>query len=207
MQLNSERVTEVYRLLLALPRANHETPARKLPWNGVYVFFQRGETCQLERQTIDRIVRVGTHRIQDRFRKRILQHYGGNKNGSVFRKHLGAALLRRANAVDPRLADWLRQGKSTFAEVEAAVSRVLRDDFIFCCVEVEDQEKRQAIERGLIALLAQYPLGQPSNSWLGKYAASNEIRRSGLWNTQYLRAEPMSLEEFDLLRQLVRSSL
>ncbi len=151
----------------------------------------------------DRIVRIGTHRVDGRFSKRIRQHYGnrnslrGNKNGSIFRKHLGAALVRKKNPRDPRLKDWLSQGGPSFTEIEEFVSETLRSMFTFVFIPVEQSERRLILERGLIALLAKYPLGGSSKQWLGYHAASKEIRNSGLWNTQHIDATPLSDNEYD----------
>ena len=43
-------------------------------------------------------------------------------NGSVFRKNLGGALLRKKDPPDPRLTEWLRQGGESFPELEEEVS-------------------------------------------------------------------------------------
>lgn len=52
----STNLTEsVYTLLSLLPRFNHLTPRKILPYNGIYIFYERGETIG----TTDRIVRVG----------------------------------------------------------------------------------------------------------------------------------------------------
>jgi len=204
---------ELYALIGLLPRWNHQTAKMQLPQNGVYVFFERGETLQWRGTVKERMVRVGTHRKNGRFKDRIRQHYGnarslgGNKNGSVFRKHLGGALLRRANPHDDRLREWVKQGGLSFAEVEEMVSCVLRENFTFSCFRVDQQVERLALEKGLIALLAQHPLGQPSADLLGRYAASDEIGRSGLWNTQHIDARPLTAGEFHRLEQLVKASL
>lgn len=108
--------------------------------------LRKGKIVSAGDKVLDRIVRVGTHREDGRFRDRIRQHYGnsgslgGNKNGSVFRKHLGGALLRRSNQRDPRLKDWLRQGGPSFEQVEAMVSLLLRDEFSFVCFRVDQRE-------------------------------------------------------------------
>jgi len=105
------------------------------------------------------------------------------------------------------LTDWLAQGSPSFPEVEEMVSRVLREKFTFCCFGVDQRRERLSLERGLIALFAQYPLGQPSPNWLGRFAASEKIRRTGLWNTQHIDAEPLTGEEFRRLEQLVKAAL
>ena len=73
---------------------------------------------------------LGTHKSDGRFKGRIRQHYGakqslnGNKNSSLFRKHIGGALLRRENFHDNRVKAWLTQDSSTFREVEELVRAV-----------------------------------------------------------------------------------
>ncbi len=66
--------------------------------------------------------------------------------------------------------------------------------------------ERLSLERGLIALLARYPLGPPSNEWLGRHAVHPLIARSGIWNTQHVDAESLTLEELELLTELARGS-
>src|SRR5215213_2216752 len=96
-------ISSLYAALIQLPRRDHHTPPRELPPNGIYAFFERGETIPWPGGTTDRIVRVGTHKVDGNFPGRIRAHYGrvrslgGNKNGSVFRKHLGGALLRQTD--------------------------------------------------------------------------------------------------------------
>jgi hypothetical protein len=141
------------------------------------------------------------------------QHYGsdsslgGNKNSSVFRKHVGGALLRRANPRDPRLERWLTQDAPTFPEVEAQVSKVLRENFTFVCFRADDRHERLSLERGLISLLAQTPLALPSPGWLGHDAAASEIRLGGLWNTQHVCSAPLAQHEILRVEELVRASL
>src|SRR5665647_2597967 len=142
--MHRQAITEqVYNLLLNLPRHNHLTPRIGLPLNGIYVFYETGEKCLLNGCEIDRIVRIGTHKSDGRFPGRIRQHYGkvnslrGNKNSSVFRKHVGSALLYRNNPDDIRLNDWIIQNGPTFSEIEEQVSRELRNRFTFVCFSVD----------------------------------------------------------------------
>ena len=209
----SQIVDEIYGLVEQLPRFDSQTPAEELPENGIYFFFERGETVKWRGKVVDRIVRVGTHMKDGRFKKRIRQHYGnvkslhGNKNGSVFRRVLGGALLRKDDPNDPRLKDWETQGGPSFAEVEERTSQVLRSNFTFCCLRVDSGEERKNLESGLIGLLAQHPLAKFSEEWLGKYAASEEIKRTGLWNTQHVNGDPLLFEEFQRVGQLVEETL
>ena len=209
--MNNEQITiEVYSMLSRLPKHNHHTPKKELPVNGIYIFYEKGEICSLGESKTDRIVRVGTHKSDGRFPGRIRQHYGqvnslrGNKNSSVFRKHIGSALISRTNRDDPRLKDWIEQGEPGTSEIEELVSVELRNNFTFVCFPVDTKEERLSLESGLIALLSQFPLGQPSDNWLGKYAARPEIGNSGLWNTQHISSTPLSMIQLERLKRLVR---
>jgi hypothetical protein len=175
----------IHEILDLLPLYDFRTPMRRLPRNGVYFFFEQGEFCRKFEVIRPRIARVGTHRKQDRFRSRIRQHFRGNKNGSVFRKHLGGALLRRRNIEDSRLDKWLRQNTPTFKEVEEFVDNELAAHFTFKCVTVADKKERLDLEERLIATLAKCTACEPSKNWLGLHAVSGEIRQSGLWNVQH----------------------
>lgn len=140
--MNSYMTEHLYNLICKLPRYNYETPRNQLPHNGVYIFYERGQTLNINNCVADKIVRIGTHKKDNRFRRRMREHFGnvsslkGNKNGSVFRKHLGGALLRKDNPEDPRLKVWLTQDGPSFLEVEEAVSSVLRNNFTFSCFQV-----------------------------------------------------------------------
>ncbi len=203
---------QVYKAINTLPRYNHLTPKEELPDNGIYIFFENGENVWIDGKEVNRIVRIGTHKSDGLFKKRIRQHYGainslnGNKNGSVFRKHLGGALLRRMNIEDVRLNEWLTQDGLSYREVEEMVSLVLRQNFTFSCFRVDNIEERLELESAIIALLAQFHLGEPSHNWLGKYAASEKILQARLWNIQHITSSPMTLEQFDKLCDLINIS-
>lgn len=203
------RTLELHRLAHELVRYDHHVERKVMPANGIYLFFERGEGVDGGNHRLDRIVRVGTHNQDGNFPGRIRTHYGnraklgGNKNSSVFRKHLGGALMRRDYPEDPRLQPWLKQDGPTFEELEAEVSRALHSDFTFVCFAVATKEDRLRLESGLIALLAQHSAGAPSAQWLGHHANAPEIRRTGLWNTRCVDSAPLSDGDWDLLRELM----
>jgi hypothetical protein len=89
------------------------------------------------------------------------------------------------------------------SDVEAAVSGVVRDSFSFACIAVPDKDERLALERRLIALLSITPLAQPSPGWLGRHSYHPAVRHSGLWNTQHVDAEPLTVLELTRLQHLV----
>jgi hypothetical protein len=209
--LGIEITKRIYELMLSLPRHDYRVARGFLPYSGIYTFFEHGETAPLDDTIVDRIVRVGTHNKDGNFPGRIRQHYGnvnslgGNKNGSVFRKHLGGAIIRRQNPDDHRLFQWTKQMGDSYKEIETEVSQTLRQYFTFVCFSVESGEDRHNLERGLIAQLARYPLYQSSSQWLGHYAVSPEIAHCGLWNVQYTDDAPMTTNELLLLERLVAS--
>ncbi len=195
----------IHELSEQLPLHDSRTPTTRLPRDGIYFFYEGGELCPHGDVIRPRIIRVGTHREHGRFPSRIRQHFGGNKNGSVFRKHLGGALLRSGNTNDSRLKKWLKHDTPTFKDVEKLVTNKLTADFTYRCIAVEDKKVRLDLEERLIATLAKCPGCKPSTKWLGRYAASEEIRESGLWNVQHIYSNKrMTQQHLSSLRELAR---
>ncbi|WBY01538.1 hypothetical protein PE066_19060 [Ramlibacter tataouinensis] len=178
-----------------------------LPKRGVYFFREPGE---LRRDgSTPRIVRVGTHGLAEGAKStlwgRLRTHAGtrsggGNHRGSIFRLHVGAALLARE---DCSLPSW-GSGSTRPTEVRsnpallAAEAGIERAVSAYICsmsilwVAVPDEpgasSQRGYIERNAIALLSNRfdPLDPPSAGWLGHHSARSEIRRSGLWNFNHV---------------------
>ena len=185
------------------------------PERGVYFVFEPGE----ERTTSGsglRVVRVGTHGLKARSRStlwgRLRTHRGvvrgqneggGNHRGSVFRLHVGTALIRRDDWPDSVAGQW---GVGQSAEkalrdrecpLEQAVSEHIRGMSVLW-VGVDDtpgpESLRGYIERNSIALLSNHnhqdgPIDPPSNAWLGGWAANDGIGHSGLWNINHTTEE------------------
>jgi hypothetical protein len=181
--------TSIHEIIEPLPLNRYPISKRDLPDNGLYLFYEEGERFHADDQARDRIARVGTHREQDRLPDRISIHFHGDKNSSVFRRHLGGAIIRRENPSDPRLQQWLEQDTPTFADIEEKVSRELQEHFRFRCVKVEDRNERIELEERLIATLAKCSTYHPSHNWLGLFAISEKIRESGMWNEQHVDSE------------------
>ena len=203
MEIRNELITQqLYELVRQydFSRFNHVFDKKSLPSSGIYLFFEKGEKITIDNREYDRIVRVGTHVKDGNFPGRIRQHYSGNKNGSVFRKHLGGAIIRKENLDYPRLSDWLKQKGSTYKDIEEKVSQYLRDNFTFVCFKVTEKDDRLTLESALIALLSQYPLGKPSQTWLGRHAFSPIIRYTGLWNTRETDKMPLDENQLDKIR-------
>jgi hypothetical protein len=95
-----------------------------LPTRGVYFFREPGER-RASRPDEMRIVRVGTHAVSANSKSklwgRLRAHRGaldgsGNHRGSIFRLHVGAALLQRDSATVGDVPTWA-SGQSAPREV------------------------------------------------------------------------------------------
>ena len=174
---------------------------RDLPVRGVYFFFDPRERRGAGEEL--RVVRVGTHALKrgsrSTLRGRLRQHLGsnsgrGNHRGSVFRLHVGAALLHRAGL---ELTTWGVGGSVTPGvrlserKHEQLVSRYM-GELEVVTLEVLDEpgpaSLRGYIERNAIALLASEGrrVDPPSPSWLGHASQRESVRASGLWNVRHV---------------------
>jgi len=201
---NSEHLCEqLDKLLNALPAFTE--PSRVPFSNGLYFFYEKGETS---RHAPDgRIVRVGNHpRSQDSLKRRLRMHYSGSKNGSVFRKFLGGAILRRMDPNSPCLqprpgqGHWEKQDMHACENckpIERQVSQLLKSSFWFRCIEIEKRDLRNTLEKKLIATISLCPICKPSDNWLGKFAYSDNVRNSGLWNSDYVFDQQETLHNFE----------
>ena len=183
------------------------------PQRGVYFFFEDGELR--DDGVPPRVVRVGTHALRrlstTTLWGRLSQHKGttggstpggGNHRGSIFRLHVGTALLARG--------DWPKQvrdswsvgsiARSEVREAEYALEHAV-SDYIgampFLWLAVDDtpgpQSDRGVIERGAIALLSNLDrpvIDAASANWLGRVADRRLIRDSGLWNVNHTQDPP-----------------
>jgi hypothetical protein len=203
------RLYELLGILAAQPgqgRALSEYTGRS-PWpkRGVYFFREPGEH-RSALPSMPRIVRVGTHAVSagsksslwGRLRAhRGSQEGGGNHRGSIFRLHVGAALLERDREVIGELPTWAEGSsapkviRASEATHERRVSEYIGTMSVLW-VDVPDEpgpESRRAyIERNAIALLSNglEPLDPPSDGWLGLCSPRAAIRRSGLWNLNHV---------------------
>lgn len=176
----------------------------KWPERGVYFFFEPYENRSLESNQM-RVVRVGTHMVSKgskaSFWHRLHTHRGtedgrGNHRGSIFRLHVGEAIIRRSNDEIP-VPTW-GIGQSASEEVrkkevwlEKEVSKYLGKTLLLW-LEVPDNpgpdSDRAYIERNSIGLLSGSgnPLDIPSKTWLGNFSSCDPIRKSGLWNVNHV---------------------
>jgi hypothetical protein len=189
------------------------------PNRGVYFFFD-----ERERRADDGLrVRVGTHALRPRDRTtlwgRLRNHRGnvggrlpggGNHRGSVFRFHVGAALLAMTGDPGGLLPVWMNRAPENGQipeleyETECLVSRYIRD-LPFLWVAVLDDpgplSDRRVIESNSIALLstAGREIDPPGEEWLGHHARNIALIQSGLWNVNHVdeRYDPDFLATFE----------
>ena len=207
-----EACRQIHSALVELPLL--VSPADVPFGDGLYFFYEDGETS--EHAPDGRVVRVGNHPHSDgSLRKRLAQHFSGRKNGSVFRKFLGGALLRRRDPDCPCLAPapgkghWELQDAKTCPRcqpLEADVSALLRTSFRFRCVMIEDRPERNELEELLIATLDACPVCRASPSWLGHYAYSDKVKTSGLWNSRGVGGPAISRHQLERFQNLARAS-
>lgn len=217
---------EFYRMLDELAelrggiRPLREFTSGSCPRQGVYFFFEDGE---VRRNGCGRIVRVGTHALTATGMATLwgrLRHHLGRRGGrtpgsgshraSVFRRHVGTALILRDHLPEELLKSWLdRHGphegwESQEIEIEMAVSRHIGGMPVLL-LGVPDWADRGYVERNSIALTSRLAAGLdlPSHGWLGHYAVRNEIPQSGLWNVEHVtaRCDPGFLATLERLVQ------
>lgn len=188
----------LHKLFWQLPRYHFNT-INDIPWNnGIYIMFETNENYG----SGERIVRVGTHKADGRLKKRLRDHFlSQNKNGSIFRKNVGKAILYKEN--NPLLALWTSdRTDEALDETEAQVSEYLHKNISFICFPVSSKEQRLRYEEGIISVLNQTENFLPSDNWLGLYSPVASVKGSGLWLTQGLNGIPLTYEEFLSIAQL-----
>jgi hypothetical protein len=219
MSADLERFYTLMRKLESLPeqgrRLSEYTGRVTWPARGVYFFREPGEYRASE-PTVPRIVRVGTHALKlegkSSLWSRLRAHRGGldgrgNHRGSVFRLHVGAALLGRDG---PELLSWgvgqsgTRELRAAEVEHERRVSAYIGAMTVLW-VTVPDSpgpgSMRAVLERNAIALLSnrRNPPDPPSKVWLGRFSPKAAIRESGLWNLDHVDTsyDPSFLDRFE----------
>jgi len=223
----------LHEILIDLPLVQHPFDIEKLPNNGVYFFYEKGELYGHGSKKKPRIIRVGTHR-EGNFKSRMKDHFLFSESKmnfdktqspphdrSIFRTNLGRAILNKEK--NDYLKIWnidftTRKNREEFShlrnvkfekKIETQVTKLLQNNFSFKYLIVEGQEKRmgsKGIERRLIGTLSQCGECTPSKEWLGNHSPVSKIRNSGLWLYQHLSDPPISKSDKTELLQFVKST-
>ena len=178
---------------------------------GVYCFFEQGE---VRRDGRPRVVRVGE---SGNLRSRLLrQHLTGthrddcfDRHGlrsSVFRHHVGLALIRRhglsllGHTTEETAGKWAslktsepsNESERNFErDVEDQVTQTISAMSVAWRVVNSDRSDRQWLEENLIRLFSNYRGGADpaSTGWLGSFHRDERIRQSGLWNVKHVEGD------------------
>ncbi len=180
---------------------------QQLPQQGVYFFFDDSEASPFSRLT-PRLVRIGTHAVSAgstaTLRNRLRTHLGtragtGNHRGSVFRLHVGRAIIERDGLHD-HYPTW-GKGQSALGQViksetplEAKVSEYIGNLRVLVVPVLDTAgtgSMRATIERQFISMFTERPCALETSSlaWLGRFSDKASIRDSGLWNVRDVGSE------------------
>lgn len=208
----SQTCHKVHLLFSELSKFGFPFDARRIPQNGIYVLFEKGEFAH----ETDRIVRVGTHTGNNQLPSRLEQHFvRRNKDRSIFRKNIGRAILNREK--DTFLAQWeidmtTSDAKKKYAEMldqrklqetEKRVTDYIQQYFRFVAFRVDDKAKRLSWESKIISTISQCDECSPSKNWLGLHSPKEKIRESGLWLVNELYKQPLSESDYKALKTVV----
>lgn len=143
--------SQLHTLFNQLPHHHFPFYEKKIPLNGIYILFEKGENAHYT----NRIVRVGTHNGDGRLPSRLKSHFiKENKDRSIFRKNIGRALLNKAR--DPFLEQWeldltSREARNNYQnkvdnnkqkQVEHQVTEYIQQNFWFVVFSIDKREDR-----------------------------------------------------------------
>ncbi len=213
MNQNSKIALDLHNLFDQLTKYTYpfEEFLDKIPSNGIYLKFEKGEMFQ----GFDRIVRVGTDTGENQLHSRLFQHFENeNQRRSIFRKNIGRCFLNRDN--NPYLKNWdlditskvdkeknLKFIDLSFEkQIEKEISNYIQSNFSFCVIKVENKHDRLFWESKIIATLAHSGIF-PSADWLGNYSPKSKIKEYGLWQVQGINKPQLTLNEFQKLEKII----
>jgi len=207
---------ELHQLCAKLQRYEYPFDVSKIPKNGIYIVFEKGEKAH----GTDRIVRVGTHTGQDNLRPRLLEHfYKENKNRSIFRKNIGRVLLFKQSFDNNYLPIWnvdftTKKNKEKYKddfdkqkeqEIEKQVSDYIRKHISFVVLQVDSKKQRLELESKIFTTLYLCEECKASKRWFGKLSPKDQISNSGLWQVQGFKT-PLTDKDMKLLRKIAHGS-
>ncbi len=197
----------------------------QLPENGIYFFYEDGEIWG-HGGNKPRIVRIGTHK-EGNFRNRIKEHYlldvskmnfdkdkPKPSDRSIFRKNIGRALLNRDRNDYLKIweIDFMTRGNRESLghkrdidkekRIESAITKMLRERFSYRFVMIDSELERmggKGLESSLIGTVARCKLWKTSDNWLGNHSPKKQIKESGLWLVQHLKANGINENDKDAI--------
>ena len=196
---------------------------RNVPKRGLYFFVD--SLLPSTDHSLGRIVRVGTHAVSKGAKSTLAtrlgthrgaKHGGGSHRSSVFRLHVGNALMSQSPNTwfVPTWASGSTAPKSIREkefELEQAASEHIGQLLTYWLDIPDDagpESDRAYVEQNLIGLLSCVNLlkGYREAKWLGSFSTEYKISLSGLWNLNHLFLVPD--ESFvDVYRSYVESTI
>lgn len=201
----------------------------ELPDDGIYFFYEKGEVWG-HGGGEPKIVRIGSCR-NGNFKSRISEHYlwkkekmnfsrnqAAPKDRSIFRKNIGRALLGKSKS------DYLKIWNIDFTKKEArslqsnhrniriekttekTISKMLRKNYSFKCIEIKNQMGGNGLESRLIGTVAKCRLCKSSKRWLGQFSSEERISKSGLWQVQHLQSVGLNASSKRKIRAAIDKS-
>jgi len=205
----SKHCNTIHQLFNRMKKHSFPFDEQEIPLNGIYILFEKGEFAHGG----ERIVRIGTHTGKDNLISRLKEHFLNEvKDRSIFRKNIGRCLLKD----DSFLSDWdltplirevrIKHPNIDFdkqEKVEKEVSKVIRDNFSFSIIPIENKERRLELESKIISTISHCNECKSSQNWLGLSSPKEKIRKSGLWLVNELWKTPLYNEDVDELKNLL----
>ena len=149
---------------------------------GVYFFFDPAEKIN---NGYNRIIRVGSHGLSGKsnstLKGRLRQHKGflnggGNRRVSVFRRHVGNAIIKKENFDEKEVQDEV---------LEKMISDYVNSLPLAVLLFEDDADKRRIFEKNSIRILSNCSENF-NKDWLGSFSIDEKISKSGLWNIQHV---------------------
>lgn len=87
-------------------------------------------------------------------------------------------------------------------KIEQRISSYIQNNFSFCVFRVDKKEDRLFWETKIIATIAQSGI-RPTLNWPGNSSPKSKIKQNGLWQIQGLMKPPLTLKEFEELKEII----
>lgn len=211
-QSPEEQCKQIHWLISPLPRFTKSKNG--FPKDGLYIFFESGETTEHGSSVCDRIVRVGSHSSLHGLPDRLRKHYTGSKRNSAYIKLVGGALLMRDHPKsqcvisDGEYGHWQQQTGKCCPKCRPYNSKAknyIKTSTNYTVIAVADPKMRDTMEKGLTATISLCSQCSPSSHWLGQYSPLGKVREGGLWQLDYVFDKNLVLSEesLDIFRGLV----
>lgn len=185
---------ELHKMVNNLPRYNIPIEMDKIPDNGIYFIFEKGEAAH----DVHRIVYVGSHDVNGRLPARLKEHFSIlSKDGSILRKNIGRAILNKS--ADPYLEIWnidysqaknkslyeSKRDKQYEQNIENQVSGYINNSFTIAILEITNKEERKKLQKQIISVINNCEECKPSKYWLGRFSPKAKISNGKLWMEKF----------------------